>query len=96
MLVSVIIFANVSNKSFIIQYFTVAIFCSKHHILISNTATKEVSEDKEFGYCGPVLHQRMEGEFPVTAVLSARRGKEQATKHVSSVLSLPTFMPSVH
>lgn len=71
MLVSLIMFSNVSNESFIIQCFTVAIFCSKHHIFISNTATKEVSEDKEFGYYSTVLHQRMEGEFPVTVAVSA-------------------------
>lgn len=52
--------------------FTVAIFCSKQHIFVSNTATKKVPEDQEFSYYSAVLHQRMEGESPVTAAGSAR------------------------
>lgn len=66
-----LIFTNVSNGSLIIQYFTVAVFCSKQCIFISNTATKEVPEDQEFSYYSAVLHQRMEGESPVTAAGSA-------------------------
>lgn len=38
---------------------------------ISNTATKKVSEDKEFSYYSTVLHQRVEGEFAVTAAMCA-------------------------
>lgn len=47
------------------------IFCSKHHILISNTATEEIPEDKEFSYYSTVVHQRVEGEFPVLEAVSA-------------------------
>lgn len=70
MLVSSSILSNVSNERFIMQCLTDVIFCSKHHILISNTATKEIPEDKEFGHYSSVIHQRVEGEFPVPEAVS--------------------------
>lgn len=71
MLVSSSTLSNVSNDGFIMQCLADVIFCSKHHILISNTATEEIPEDKEFSYYSTVVHQRVEGEFPVLEAVSA-------------------------
>lgn len=95
-LVSSSILSNVSNERFIMQRLTDVIFCSKHHVLISNTATKKVPEDKEFGYYSAVVHQRVEGEFPGAAAVSVWWGEEQVRKHIPSALSLLPFMPSLH
>lgn len=94
-LVSSSILSNVSDERFIMQCLTDIIFYSKHHILISNTATKKIPEDKEFGYHSTVVHQRVEGEFPVTAAVPVWRGKEQVRKRFPSALSLLPVTPSL-
>lgn len=95
-LVSSSILSHVSNERFIMQCLTDVMFCSKHHILISNTATKKIPEDKEFGYYSTVIHQRVEGEFPVAASVSVWWGEEQVRKHFPHALSLLPFKPSLH
>lgn len=90
-LVSSSILPNVSNERFIMQCLTDVTFCSKHHVCISNAATTKIPEDKEFSYYSAVIHQRVEGEFPVTAAVSAWGGKEQVRKHFPSALSLLPF-----
>lgn len=55
---------------------------SKHHIFIFYTATKEVSEDKEFSCYNTVIHQRVEGEFllAMAVPVSYRVGKQTQLK----------------
>ena len=95
MLVPLILFSNVSDGSFILRYFTVAIFASEHRVFISNTATKKVPENQELGYRRAVFHQRLEGEFPVPAAGSAWGGTEQGRNRIPGARSLLPFMPSV-